>query len=244
MKLLDPINIANNPEKYAKICLSTWAPVIQNSALGEESWLKVFQYFSSYQLFYLDENGEWLGFANTIPIHYQDPLPDLPDTGWDWLIEKGIADYEGGKKPNVLGGLQIGINPIYRGKRFSKKILEQAKALMVKKKFEKFILPIRPTLKHLHPDIPMKDYLKWKKEDKIYDPWIRTHLQSGAKIIKVCPEAMRVEGTISDWEKWTGRTFPKSGQYAIKGALSLVNINLEKNRGLYLEPNIWIYYDK
>ena len=84
--------------------------------------------------------------------------------------------------------------------------------------------------------------MTWSKNGKAFDPWIRTHLNAGAEIIKICHRAMTVAGTINDWELWTGRTFTESGQYAIKGGLSLVEIDLEQNNGLYLEPNIWISY--
>lgn len=234
--------IKSNARKYADICKSTWSPIIQSSQVGYEYWQSLFEYFPDYQLIYENENGEWIGFANTIPLNYNRSLENLPDSGWDWLIAKGHNDYESHLIPNMLGGLQIGVHQNYRGKGYSTIFLQKAKELQKLKRLKSFILPIRPTMKHLHPEIDMKDYINWQKEGKIYDPWIRTHLKNGAKIIKVCSEAMRVEGSIEDWENWTEKKFVESGQYAIEGGLSMVDINIEQDMGRYLEPNIWISY--
>jgi len=51
---------------------------------------------------------------------------------------------------------------------------------------------------------------------------------------------MRTETDIKTWENWTGRKFPKSGKYEIKGALSKIIIDKKSNKGIYLEPNVWI----
>lgn len=62
------------------------------------------------------------------------------------------------------------------------------------------------------------------------------------KIVKVCHESMRIPGSISDWEQWTGLKFFESGDYVIEGALNPVNIDLEKDLGIYIEPNIWMLH--
>lgn len=242
MNRIDSERINSNATFYADLTRSNWSPIIQPSGTGDEFWNKLFKYFPDHQLFYETVEGEWLGFANTIPVRYDGPLNDLPEEGWDWLLEQGIKCFEKGISPNTLGGLQIGVNPKFRGNGWSKKILDSAKQSMYIYGYKQFILPIRPTLKDQHPEVPMEEYMTWKKNGKIYDPWIRTHLNAGAEIIKVCHKAMTVSGSLNDWEHWTGKTFNESGEYAIEGGLSLVEIDVNKNSGLYLEPNIWICY--
>ncbi|NNF35058.1 MAG: GNAT family N-acetyltransferase, partial [Saprospiraceae bacterium] len=183
MKRIESEKIKSNAAFYADLTRSNWSPIIQPSGTGDEYWDKLFQYFPDHQLFYETFEGEWLGFANTIPIHYNQPLSELPEEGWDWLLERGIKGYEDGISPNTLGGLQIGVNPKFRGKGWSKKILEHAKKSMQEYGYKQFILPIRPTLKDQHPEVPMEEYMTWIKDEKIYDPWIRTHLNAGAEII-------------------------------------------------------------
>jgi hypothetical protein len=53
---------------------------------------------------------------------------------------------------------------------------------------------------------------------------------------------MRIPGSISDWEQWTGLKFFESGDYVIEGALNPVNIDLEKDLGIYTEPNVWVLH--
>ena len=242
MKRIPVQQIIDNAEYYAQLSRSNWSTIIQPSGIGNRFWSKLFQYFPDYQIFFEDSTGRWLGFANTIPLCYNDHFDNLPEEGWDWLLERGIKGFESKLSPNLLGGLQIGVNPQFRGQGLSKYILDFTKKLVKVKELQGFILPIRPTVKDQYPEIPMEEYMHWKNDGKIFDPWIRTHISAGAKIIKVCNKAMSVEGNVSQWESWTGKTFTNSGRYHIEGGLSLVDIDLENDKGTYLEPNIWIYY--
>ena len=54
---------------------------------------------------------------------------------------------------------------------------------------------------------------------------------------------MYIPGTIRDWESWTGMTFPQSGEYLVPGALQPVHMDVENDRGEYIEPNIWILHE-
>ena len=71
---------------------------------------------------------------------------------------------------------------------------------------------------------------------------MRVHARLGARIVKPCHEAMKITGTVADWEKWTGLRFPQSGRYVVPGALEPVNVNIEADRGTYVEPNVWMYH--
>jgi hypothetical protein len=53
---------------------------------------------------------------------------------------------------------------------------------------------------------------------------------------------MHISGTVADWEKWVGLRFPESGIYVVPGALTPVEINLENDRGVYIEPNVWMLH--
>ncbi len=49
---------------------------------------------------------------------------------------------------------------------------------------------------------------------------------------------MRIEGTVADWEGWTGLAFAADGDYVVPGAL--VPVRFTGGTGVYLEPNIWM----
>ena len=53
---------------------------------------------------------------------------------------------------------------------------------------------------------------------------------------------MRIPGTVAQWEEWTGVAFPESGPYVVPGALVPVEIDRERDEGLYVEPNVWMVH--
>jgi len=90
----------------------------------------------------------------------------------------------------------------------------------------------------------MDDYIHWENEKKLpFDPWIRVHVKAGGKIVSTCTRSMDISGTIADWEEWTNSRFPISGDYMIDEALVPVKIDVTKNTGHYMEPNVWIAHE-
>ncbi|WP_139488833.1 hypothetical protein [Brevibacillus dissolubilis] len=75
-----------------------------------------------------------------------------------------------------------------------------------------------------------------------FDPWLRTHVRCGGTLLKACHRAMYVPASVTDWQEWTGLMFPESGEYVIEGALTPIRIDLEKDLGEYIEPNVWVTY--
>lgn len=229
-------------EQYKSSVYSSFPKVIFQSEVVKHCWPSIEKYFPEFQLFLVDDNERLIGFINTMPIFWDRPIDDLPDDGWDWLVKKGIVGFENGIKPNCLGGLQIIVAKDQLGKGYSKILIAEGKKLMERFGFENFIIPIRPTFKSKYPEMKMDDYINFKPEGKTYDPWIRTHLSSGAEIIKVCYNAMNITGDISYWEDLMSQKIIKTGNYIVDGALNPVRMNLENDIGEYREANIWINY--
>jgi hypothetical protein len=71
---------------------------------------------------------------------------------------------------------------------------------------------------------------------------LRTHERFGGAIVKVARRSMVIPGTVADWEKWTGMLFPESGPYVVPGALVPVEIDVEHDEGVYVEPNVWMHH--
>jgi hypothetical protein len=105
--------------------------------------------------------------------------------------------------------------------------------------FPELIAPVRPTWKERYPLMPLERYAHWKREDGLpFDPWIRLHVRLGAELAEVCPESMRVTGTVAEWEEWTSLRFPEDGDYVVAGAL--VPVTFAEGIGVYVEPNVWM----
>ena len=54
---------------------------------------------------------------------------------------------------------------------------------------------------------------------------------------------MTIRGTIAEWREWTGLDFPMSGDYLPDGAASPVHVDVEADRGMYDDPNVWVVHD-
>lgn len=87
----------------------------------------------------------------------------------------------------------------------------------------------------------MDRYIHWRTEEGApFDPWLRTHWRLGATILKVAPESMRIVGSVTDWETWTHMKFPESGESIVTAALAPIQIDRERDQGLYIEANVWV----
>lgn len=106
------------------------------------------------------------------------------------------------------------------------------------------IAPVRPTLKHQYPLLALEDYIQWKTSDLElpFDPWLRTHIKVGGKILKVCSRCMVTENKLENWEKWTGMRFLQSGEYIVPYTLNPIQVCLDSNKGIYIEPGVWMVH--
>ena len=64
----------------------------------------------------------------------------------------------------------------------------------------------------------------------------------GARILGPAPKSMVIEGTVAEWETWTGMVFPATREYVVPDALNLIAIDRERDRGVYVEQNLWVQH--
>jgi len=71
------------------------------------------------------------------------------------------------------------------------------------------VAPVHPTLKSSYPLTLFERYVGWRRDDGTpFDPWLRVHYRLGADFLKLMPRSLIVTGMISEWEEWTGMSFP------------------------------------
>lgn len=187
--------------------------------------------------------AEPVAIANSIPLAYAGAVDDLPDNGWDWALTKGMEDHAAGRTPTILCALQIVVFSEHRGKGISRRGVEGMRKIAAELGLNGLIAPVRPTMKSLYPLIPIDDYIRWTNSDgRLFDPWLCVHVNLGARVVKACPNAMRITGTVAEWESWTGLRFPQTGSYIVPGALIPIEIDCEADRGVYIEPNVWMHH--
>ena len=195
---------------------------------------------ADYQLCLVDEDtGYPVAVGNCVPLACD--LNNLPPEGWDWIVESAACN--GAKRRNALGALAISVPGLHRSKGLARRMIDEFRNLAVRKGLDGVIAPVRPSAKHLHPYIPIDEYLAWTDDKgRLFDPWLRSHAAAGGKIIRPADRSMVVEEPVAFWEMWSGRKITESGDYKIDGALTPVSIDVELDRGRYIEPNVWFAY--
>lgn len=224
---------------------AAWPEFMLHDQVANELWHELLDRFPEYQLALYDpEKNRAAAMGNSFPLRWDGLLQDLPEEGWDWSFVKAVNDHKQGLSPNFHCAIQVIIHPDYQGQGLSTPMIEAMRALTKAKGLEALIIPIRPNEKSKYPLIGLDDYITWKTARGLpLDGWLRVHTRLGGKIIKVCHDSKTIRGTPLEWEAWAGMRFPQSGEYVIPGALVPIQINLEKDAGVYVEPNVWIVHE-
>ena len=207
---------------------AAWPEFLFHDPVSNEYWSRLYSELPDFQ-FALVDGGEVLAEGNSIPV------AGMP-AGWRDAFPSGF----GGEEPDRLCALAILIGVEHQGKGLSKPMLEHMRGLAADRGWE-LAAPVRPTLKERYPLTPIERYAAWRREDGLlFDPWLRAHERLGAEVVGTAAEAMRIRGTVAEWEEWAGLKFPESGRYVVPGALVPVEIDRERDEGLYVEPNVWM----
>lgn len=243
-QIIRPHDLPDYRQRAAEITDASWPEFMLHDPIANESWHELFDRFIDYQFALFDTDANRMAaMANSLPFYWDQPLEELPEGGWDWVFLKAIEDHQNGVAPNIQSAIQIAIHPDYQSQGLSSKMIQAIRGIGRSKGFQYLVAPVRPNQKSKYPLISIDDYIKWTNEEGLpFDAWLRVHARAGAKIIKPCHEAMMMRGTRLDWEEWTGMKFPQTGKYVIPGALNPVEINLEKDEGIYVEPNVWMVH--
>jgi GNAT superfamily N-acetyltransferase len=231
----DFVNLADD------VSVPSWPEFMMHDEVANSNWAIMIETFGDFQFALLEKKSQrWVAVGNSIPIHWTQPLENLPDAGWDWALLSGVTATQ---PPNLLCAIAIQILPEMRGQGLSRLMIQIMKALGGKAGFSQLVAPIRPNKKTDYPLLEMETYLGWQKGGEPFDPWIRVHQRLGARFLKVCPDAMLIKGSVKEWESWTGLSFQSSDRYIVPGALCPVKIDIEIDSGVYVEPNVWFVHD-
>jgi GNAT superfamily N-acetyltransferase len=211
--------------------LNEFPEYMNHNAMGWKYWGRLYSDFPDFQLAAVDGDaliGEV--HALTLPVA-RDELPQ----GWDDAFERGMEAGGG----NVASLLAISVKPAARGKGVPNALIAAVRDAARDSGLDSVLAPVRPTLKHRYPLIPIERYVGWRREDgSHFDPWIRVHERVGGAIVAPAPQSMLIEAPVSDWHEWTGMELPEDGTYVVPGMLApLVVLD---GVGMHVEPNVWM----
>jgi GNAT superfamily N-acetyltransferase len=244
-QLVTPADVENYHDLVNPLAEASWPEFMLHDAVADEYWFNLFARFAEYQFALVDlKNGRAAAMANSVPFRWDQPLDQLPEGGWDWVFVQAVRDHEAKRTPNIQSAIQVAIHPDYQGRGLSARMIGRMRELAKSKGFQHLVAPVRPNQKSKYPLTPIEDYITWKNEEGLpFDAWLRVHVRAGAKIIKPCHQSMIISGTREEWESWAQMKFPQSGPYHIPGALNPMEMNIEKNEGVYMEPNVWTAHE-
>jgi GNAT superfamily N-acetyltransferase len=199
--------------------------------------------FPEHQLLALDDDGTVIGKVHSVPFRWGGDDGELPDRGWDAIIERAFADHEAGHEPTAVCLLEAMVDPRLRGSGLSKEMLITVRSNASRLGFKDVFAPIRPTGKATEPRTSMSQYAARMRDDGLpADPWMRVHARLGARIVKVCPLSMVIAGTVRQWREWTGLALDESGDVDVDGALAPLHVSIEHDHAVYVEPNVWVHH--
>jgi hypothetical protein len=215
-----------------------WPEFLFHTPATLRYWPLLTQRFPECQLAIRDlETGQLVGTANTVPFALGDGDLGQRHDGWDGVLQAGTT----GAGADTLSALNVLLIPSHRRPGAADFVLGAMKAIARERGYDSLVAPVRPTLKHRYPLVSFERYARWQRQDGTpFDPWVRRHVALGGAIVGPALRSMRVDGTVADWERWTGMRLPESGSYVVDGGLVPVEVDRAADRAVYVEPNLWI----
>jgi len=234
------VSLAERPELEERAPFGPgWPKFIFHDPVAKQYIETVFRRFADLHLLLLDERDEIVAGGWAVTFAWNGRPDDLPP-GWDGALERAVLHDADGVESNTLAPMATEVPAAHRGKGLSRDVLGALRGRAAERDLA-MIAPARPTLKHRYPLTPIERYAAWTTPDGApFDPWLRTHYRLGAEVFAIAPSSMVIEGTVAEWEEWTDMRFPETGRYVVPDALDLVDIDLETDRGRYVEPAVWM----
>ncbi len=243
--MLSIVTVAEQPALASRMfdVPDNWPAFMYEDPVGGIYYGRLAAAFPDFQLMALDEGGNPVAKLQSIPFNWAGTDDDLPDRGWEAMLERGYDDREKGRAPTAVSFLEALIAPDLRGQGLSTQLVSAGRENAKRLGFTDVFAPVRPAEKAREPRISMAEYAARVRDDGLpADPWLRVHVRLGARIVKVCPLSMVIPGTLEQWRQWSGLPLDASGDVEVDGALAPVHVSVEHDYAVYAEPNVWVHH--
>jgi GNAT superfamily N-acetyltransferase len=165
----------------------------------------------------------------------------LPAGGWEQVVIWAFADAAQEITPDTACALSISVAASCQGQGLARLMLDSLRDAARRLGLTSLVAPVRPTWRDHEPRASMAEYIGRTREDHLpYDPWLRTHVRAGGKIVCVAPTSWLVAGSLPEWRAWTGLSFDVDGEIDVPGALVPVHCDYRADWAVYVEPNVWV----
>jgi len=204
-------------------------------------WDRVRSWFPELQIVLVDD-GEPVASAWGVPLRWSGAVEDLPH-GYTDSLRRAVADREQGVRADALVVCAAVVLPGRARTGLAGELLRAMRDLPAAAGLQHVVVPVRPTGK---VDLPLADidaYASWTRGDGLpLDPWLRTHVRIGGRILGTAPASQVLRAPVTVWEAWTGAALPASGDHVVPGAIAPLHIDLDADLGTMTEGNVWVQH--
>lgn len=177
-----------------------------------------------------------------VPLAWDGTVPDLPE-GYTDTLRRAIEGDDRGVRPTALVVCAAVVLPSHARRGVAGELLTALRDLPAAAHLTHVLVPVRPTLKAVYPLTRIDVFAGWTRPDGLpLDPWLRTHLRIGGRILAPAPRSQVLTGSVAEWEAWGGLALPASGRYVVPGAPAPLDVDLERDEGVLIEPNVWVQH--
>jgi hypothetical protein len=217
-----------------------WPKFLAHDEVARRLIPSVERLFGDLSLMVLEDEDAIIAGGWGVPIRWNGQIDDLPG-GWDGALERAVEAHEQDVQANTLCAMATEVIASKRSTGLGGGVLSALRSRGAARGLTRMIAPARPTLKHRYPLTPVERYAAWTRDDgEPFDPWIRTHTRVGARVLATTTQAMRIVASVAEWEEMSGLTFPDTGDYIVPDALCPIQIDRDRDQGVYVEPAIWV----
>lgn len=216
-------------------------PFITADAVAKVYISRVREWFSELNIMLVSDD-EPVATGWGVPIRWSGEITDLP-SGYTDTTRRAVELRESGGQADtfvICGGI---VSRTLNRRGIAADLIAALRDLPAVASLPRVIAPVRPTLKPSYPLSPIESFINWRRPDGLpLDPWLRTHVRAGGRILSPAPFSQTMTGTVEEWEAWTGLRLPSTGQYVIPGGLSPLYVDRDADLGTYVEPNVWVQH--
>ena len=229
-------------EQMGQLFGDGWPAFITADQVAKQHIGEVRRLFADLELVLVDADGVLVAAGWAVPVRWDGEPTHLPGGYTDSLV-LAVEGHEQGDRANTLVIMAAQVHPGRRGRGLAGELLTALRRLAGERGWHHVIAPVRPTLKSRYPLTPIERFASWVRADgSLLDPWLRTHQRLGAEVVATAPRSQTMTGTVEQWEDWSGMRLPDTGDYVIPDGLSTLHVDRDSDRGIYIEPNVWMQH--
>lgn len=116
-QLIAPRDLDNYRNTANEIAGAPWPEFMLHDPVADEHWHDLFDRVEEYQFALMDtETNRMAAMGNSLPFHWDQPLDELSEGGWDCVFLKAVEDHKNASSRIFNLPFKLRFIPIIKGK--------------------------------------------------------------------------------------------------------------------------------